>query len=88
MNYTNMIDSCQAHLLVQYAPNTERIRQKWLTASNIRIARVKQASCLLVQAGCSAFPFYTPTKPLKRLCFKYKTVIVLKLKLIFIFRYL
>ena len=28
MNYTNSIDSCQAHLLVQYASNIELIRQK------------------------------------------------------------
>ena len=29
MNYTNLIDSFQAHLLVQYASNIELIRQKW-----------------------------------------------------------
>ena len=28
MNYTNLIDSCQAHLPLQYAPNIELIRQK------------------------------------------------------------
>ena len=28
MNYTNMIDSCQAYLPVQYASNIELIRQK------------------------------------------------------------
>ena len=28
MNYMNLIDSCQAHLPVQYALNTEFIRQK------------------------------------------------------------
>ena len=28
MNYTNLIDSCQAHLTVQYASNIELIRQK------------------------------------------------------------
>ena len=36
-----------------------------------------------VQAGCSAFPFYTPTKPLIRLYFKYKIVSVPKLKIFF-----
>ena len=37
-----------------------------------------------VQAGCSAFPFYTPTKPLIRLYFKYNTVLIPKLKIFFI----
>ena len=37
-----------------------------------------------VQAGCSAFPFYTPTKPLIRLYFKYKTVLIPKIKIIYI----
>ena len=27
MNYTNLIDSCQVHLPVQYAANIELIRQ-------------------------------------------------------------
>ena len=36
-----------------------------------------------VQAGCSAFTFYTPTKPFIRLYFKYKTVLNAKLKNIF-----
>ena len=38
-----------------------------------------------VQAGCSAIPFYTPTKPLLLLYFKYKTVLIPNLKIIFIF---
>ena len=29
MIYTNLIDSCQAHFLIQYASNTELIRKKW-----------------------------------------------------------
>ena len=29
MNYTHLIDSCQAHFPVQYASNIELIRQKW-----------------------------------------------------------
>ena len=36
-----------------------------------------------VQAGCSAFPFHTPTNPLIPLNFKYKTVIIPKLKIYF-----
>ena len=35
-----------------------------------------------VQAGCSAFPFYNPTRPLIRLYFKYKTGLIPKLKII------
>ena len=31
---------------------------------------------MCVQAGCSAFPFYSPTKPLIRLYIKYKTVLI------------
>ena len=38
-----------------------------------------------IQAGCSAFPFYTPTKPLKRLYFKYITVLIPKLKMYFFY---
>ena len=37
------------------------------------------------QAGCSAFPFYTLTKLLLQLYLKYKTVLIPKLKQIFIF---
>ena len=37
---------------------------------------------LRVQAGCSAFPYYTPTKLLIQF-FKYKTVLIPKLKLFF-----
>ena len=38
-----------------------------------------------VQAGCSDFQSYTPTKPLIRLYFIYKTGLIPKLKIIFIF---
>ena len=34
MNDTNMIDSCQAHLTVPYASNTELIRQNWHRCCN------------------------------------------------------
>ena len=37
-----------------------------------------------VQAGCSTFPFYTPTKPFIRLIFKNNTVLIPKLKIIFV----
>ena len=153
MNYTNLIDICQAHLPVQYASDIKLIRQKrhlccdWQRAtpdshvqneplvcsidrlapvlktifhqcvisytysqfnsggSVLRATRVRLATSIWydtlmkncfkdwsqstplavrVQAGCSVFPFYTPTKTLIRLYFKYKTVLIPKLKIIFI----
>ena len=39
-----------------------------------------------VQAGCSAFPFHTLTKLLIRLYFNIQTVLIPKLKIIFIFK--
>ena len=38
-----------------------------------------------VQAGCSAFSFYTPTKPLIRIYYEYKTVLISEL-FFFIFK--
>ena len=38
-----------------------------------------------VQAGCSAFPFYTPTQPLIQLQFKYKTILIPESKILFFF---
>ena len=90
MNNTNLIDSCQAHLPVQYASNIELIRQKWYWCCDQQSAtpesnvQNKPLVCSIgsrVQADCSAFPFYTPTKPLIRLYFKYKTVLIPKLKI-------
>ena len=89
MNCTNLIDSCQAHLPVQHASNIELIRQKWHWCCDWQRAtpeshvQNKPFVCSIgwrVQAGCSgtALPFYTPTKPLKRLYFKYKTVLIPK----------
>ena len=59
MNYTNLIDSCQAYLLVQYGSIIELIRPEvilmlWMTASHTQVAHAKQAYCLTVhvQAGC------------------------------------
>ena len=85
MNYTNLIGSWQADLPVQHTSNTELIRQKlhwccvWQRATNLLFAPL----AVRVQVGCSAFPFYTPTKPLIRLNYKYKTVSIPKLKLLF-----
>ena len=94
MNYTALIDSCQAHLPVQYASNIEFIARSdtgIVIDSEPHPSRTCKASLLMaplavrVQAGCSTFPFYTPTKPLIRLYFKYKTVVIPKLKIISIF---
>ena len=93
MNYTNLIDSCQAHLSMQYSSNTKLITGVVIDSQPhpSRMCKTSLLFALLavrVQAGCSAFPFYTPTKLLKRLYFKYKTVLIPKLKLFLYFRYL
>ena len=44
MNDINFIDSCQAHLPVQYASNIEFIRQKWHWDCDWQLAT---DSCLL-----------------------------------------
>ena len=75
MNYTNLIDNCQAHLPMQYASNIELIRKTSLLFAPLAVR---------VQSGCSAFPFYTSTKPLIQLYFQYKTVLISKLKIIII----
>ena len=95
MNYKNLIDSCQALLPVQFASNIKLIRQISDTGvvidSQPHASRMCKTSILSaplavhVQAGCSTFPFYTPTKQLKRLYFKYKTVLTTKFKIVFIF---
>ena len=62
MNDINLIDSCQAHLPVQYASNIEFICQLvlWLTASHT-VSRTYKTSFLFaplavrVHYGCFAF---------------------------------
>ena len=89
MNYTHLIDSCQAHLPVQYPSNIELIfRSDWQGATPSRTCKTSLLFAPLavsVQAGCSTFPFYTPTKPLIWLYFQYKTVLITKLKIFLIF---
>ena len=59
--------------------------------SEPQLSRTSKTSLLFaplavrVQAGYSAFPFYTLTNPLILLYFKYKSVLNSKLKIIFIF---
>ena len=92
MNFTNLINSYQAHLPMQYTSNSfPRSDTGVVIDSELHLSRTCKLSLVLsplavrVQAGCSAFPFYTSTKPLIQLYFKYKTVLIPKLKIIFIF---
>ena len=64
MNYTNLIESCQTHLAVQYASNIELIRQKVtrvvIDKRDTPESHVQnKLRVCSIQAGCSAFPFYT-----------------------------
>ena len=98
MNYTNLIDSFQAHLFVKYALNINSFTRSdtgVVIDSEPQLSRTCKTSLLFaplavcVNTGCSAFPFYTPNKPLIQLYFKYKTVLIPKQKLFFLyFRYL
>ena len=73
MNYSNLIDSGQAHLPVQYASNIYSFARSdtgVVIDSEPHPNHMCKTSFLLaplavrVHDGCSAFPFYTPTKPL------------------------
>ena len=92
MIYTHLIDSCQTYLPVKYALNIELIARSDTCvvidsephpSGTYKTRLVFAPLAVCVQAGCSTFPFYTPTKPLVRLYFKYKTVLIPKLKIIF-----
>ena len=75
MNYTHLIDSCQAHTPVQYASNIELILTGVVIDSEPHLSRTCKTSLVFaplaarVQADCSAFPFYSLTKPLIQLYF-------------------
>ena len=93
----NLIDNCQAHLPVQYASNIEFIHQKWHWCCDWQRATPRphvQNKRLVCFIGCpfytgrSAFPFYTPTKPLIRKHIKYKIVFFLHKKYLLCFRFL
>ena len=67
--------------LLKYASNIELNHQKWYWCFDWQLATPEsqvQTSLLFaplavrVQAGCSIFPFYTPTQPLMQLYLKYK----------------
>ena len=83
MNDINFIDSCQAHLPMQSLRTSNLFSR---SDTGIVIDSEPHLSCtcktsllfaplaVSVHTGCSAFPFYTPTKLLIQLHIKYKTV--------------
>ena len=92
VNYTNLVDICLAHLAAKHASNIEIIRQKWYWCCDWQRATPESHMhnnvlfaplVVRVQAGCSAFPFYTPTKLLIRLYFNIQTVFIPKLNTFF-----
>ena len=78
-NGINLIYSCQADLPMQYASN--RSDTGVVIDSEPHMSRTCKTNLLFassadrVHTGCSAFPFYTPTKPFIQLHIKYKTVL-------------
>ena len=88
MNDTYLIDSCQAHLPMQYASDNDSFARSdtgVVIDSEPHQSRTCKTSLLFaplavrVHTGCSTFLFYTPTKPLIWLYIKYKTVLFPKL---------
>ena len=87
MNDINWIDKCQAHLPIQYSfarSDTGDVIDSEPHLSGMCKRDVQNKSlfaplAVCVLTGCSAFPFYTPTKPLIQLHIKYKTVLFPKL---------
>ena len=76
MTDINLIDNCQTHLPVQYARTLKsfvRSDTGVVIDSEPHQSRTCKTSLLFaplafgVHTGCSAFPFYTPTKSLIRL---------------------
>ena len=80
MNYTHLIDSCQSHLPMQYASNIEhRTHSPEVTRRRATPETHVQNKPLVCSMAVRVhFPFYTKTKPLMQLYFKYKTVLILK----------
>ena len=88
MNYTNLIDNCQAHMPLQHALNINSFVRSGtgvVIDSEPHRSRTSKTSFLFaplvvrVHTGCFSFLFYTPTKPLIQLHIKYKTVLFPKL---------
>ena len=94
MNYTNLIENWQTHLHVQYALSIKLtftsdtgvvIDSKPHGSRTCKTSLVFVSLAVRVQAGCSAFLFYTPTKPIIQIYFKYKTILISKLISFFLF---
>ena len=94
MNDINLIDNCQAHLPVHTLQTLNSFASSdsgVVIDSEPHLRRMCKTSLLFapfavhIHTGCSAFPFYTPTKPLIQLHIKYKSVMFPKLKIISIF---
>ena len=88
MNYTKFdwqlpSSIARAIRFEHWTHSPEVILVLWLTAHMSHTCKTSHLFAPLavrVKVGCSAFPLYTPTKPLIRLYFKYKTVWIPKLK--------
>ena len=80
MNDINLIDSCPAHLPVQYASNMEFIRRSdtgVVIDRELHLSRTSKTRILLshwLSVFTQALPFYTQTKPLLQLHINFKTV--------------
>ena len=84
MNYTNLIDKLTYPCItLRTSKSFSRCDTGVVIDSEPHLSGMCKTSVLFtplavrVQAGCSAFPFCTPTKLLIRLYFKYKTVYIL-----------
>ena len=65
MNYTNLIDSCEAHLTVQDASSFARSDTGVVIDSEQhQVSLLFSPLAVRVQDGCFTFPFYTLTKQL------------------------
>ena len=74
MNDINLIESCKAHLPVQYASNSLIISQKWHWFCDWQSAtRAKQAYCLLHGCLCShwllRFPVLHSNKTINKITY-------------------
>ena len=72
---SNSLARCDTSVVIDSKPHMSHLQTSFLFAS----------LAVGVHTGCSAFPFYTPTKLLIQLYFKNETVLIPKLKIIFIF---
>ena len=90
MNDINLMDSCQAHLPVQYVSKIKSdtgvvIDSEPYPSRTCKTSLLCAPLAVRLHTGCSAFPFCTPTKPLIQLHIKYKTVLFPKLQTISLF---